>query len=82
MVEASNKANLLEAVEKDQYEVRSADETGGGPSLAWQHANTRKSYWRTAHSWILVTTLTNGFLHRKGWVCLGDVYKKRTQGSY
>lgn len=31
MVEASNKANLLEAVEKDQYEVRSADETGGGP---------------------------------------------------
>lgn len=30
MVEASNKADLLEAVEKDQYEVRSADETGGG----------------------------------------------------
>ena len=29
MVEASNKADLLEAVEKDQYEVRSADETGG-----------------------------------------------------
>lgn len=55
---------------------------GVSPSLAWQHANTRKSYWRTAHSWILATTLTNGFLHRKGWVCLGDVYKKRTQGSY
>ena len=51
-------------------------------STAWQYANTRKSYWHTANSWILATTLTNGFLHRKGWVCLGDVYKKRTQGSY
>ena len=29
MVETTNKADLLEAVEKDQYEVRSADETGG-----------------------------------------------------
>ena len=28
MVEASNKADLLEAVEKDQYEVRSAAEAG------------------------------------------------------
>ena len=80
MVEASNKADLLEAVEKDQYEVRSADETGG-VTLA-SMATCEQSYWRTAHSWILATTLTNGFLHRKGWVCLGDVYKKRTQGSY
>lgn len=80
MVEASNKADLLEAVEKDQYEALMR--LGVSPSLAWQHVNTRKSYWRTAHSWILATTLTNGFLHRKGWVCLGDVYKKRTQGSY
>ena len=80
MVEASNKADLLEAVEKDQYEALMR--LGVSPSLAWQHANTRKSYWRTAHSWILATTFTNGFLHRKGWVFLGDVYKKRTQGSY
>ena len=52
------------------------------PSTAWQHANTRKSYWHIANSWILATTLTNRLLRELGWVCLGDVYKKRNQGCY
>lgn len=55
---------------------------GLSPSKAWQHANTRKSYWHIANSWILATTLTNRFLREMGWVCLGDVYKKRDQGCY
>ena len=42
---------------------------------AWSFANTRKSYWHTAKSQILLTTLTNEFLQSKGWVCLNDVYK-------
>lgn len=41
---------------------------------AWQWANTRKSYWHTANSWILATTLTNATLRKLGWTCLGDVY--------
>ena len=28
--------------------------------VAWEWANTRKSYWHTANSWILSTSLTNG----------------------
>ena len=28
--------------------------------VAWKWANTRKSYWHTANSWILSTSLTNG----------------------
>lgn len=42
---------------------------------AWEWANTRKSYWHTANSWILDTTLTNARIRDFGWVCLGDVYK-------
>ena len=43
--------------------------------VAWKWANTRKSYWHTANSWILSTLLTNGRLRELGWTCLGDVYK-------
>ena len=43
--------------------------------VAWEWANTRKSYWHTANSWILSTLLTNGRLRELGWTCLGDVYK-------
>ena len=43
--------------------------------VAWKWANTRKSYWYTANSWILSTSLTNGRLRELGWTCLGDVYK-------
>ena len=67
---------------KVSTKYRALQKLGASASTAWQYANTRKSYWHTANSWILATTLTNGFLYRKGWVCLGDVYKKRTQGSY
>lgn len=41
---------------------------------AWEWANTRKSYWHIANSWILSTTLNNGTLRKLGWTCLGDVY--------
>jgi RNA-directed DNA polymerase len=34
---------------------------GTDPQKAWEHANTRKSYWRTAISPILSTTLTNAY---------------------
>ena len=43
--------------------------------VTWKWANTRKSYWHTANSWILSTSLTNGRLRELGWTCLGDVYK-------
>ena len=47
---------------------------GESESKAREWANTRKSYWRTANSWILATTLTNAVLRELGWTCLGDVY--------
>jgi len=34
---------------------------------AWEYANTRKSYWHTAGSYILATTLTNEYLEKQGF---------------
>ena len=48
---------------------------GVSKGRAWEWANTRKSYWHTANSQILATTLTNAKLRNLGWTCLGDVYK-------
>jgi group II intron reverse transcriptase/maturase len=40
---------------------------GLNKGTAWEWANTRKSYWRTAVSWILSTTLTNERLANLGF---------------
>jgi group II intron reverse transcriptase/maturase len=37
---------------------------------AWEYANTRKSYWRTAGSYILATTLTNKYLEKRGFISI------------
>jgi RNA-directed DNA polymerase len=37
---------------------------------AWEYANTRKSYWQTANSPILATTLTNEYLENQGYKSL------------
>ena len=34
---------------------------------AWQWANTRKSYWHTANSWILTRTVTSHYLKSRGF---------------
>ena len=41
---------------------------------AWEHANTRKSYWHTANSHILACTLTNAYLVQAGLLGLSNVY--------
>ena len=42
---------------------------------AWQWANTRKSYWRIANSFILSRTLTNEVLKQYGFINSLDYYK-------
>lgn len=41
---------------------------------AWEFANTRKGYWRTAHSPILLRTITNARLKKSGLVSLTETY--------
>jgi group II intron reverse transcriptase/maturase len=43
---------------------------------AWEFANTRKSYWRTAKSFILTTSITNERLRQAGYIFFSDYYKQ------
>jgi group II intron reverse transcriptase/maturase len=45
-------------------------------SKAWEYANTRKGYWRTAISPILSCTVTNERLKRSGYLFFKDYYLK------
>lgn len=49
---------------------------GASEQKAWEYANTRKGYWRTAKSPILQTTITNNKLEKSGLVSLYDTYMK------
>ena len=44
-------------------------------SKAWEWANTRKAYWRTAGSWILSTSLTNKYLESIGYMDVAQRYE-------
>jgi len=46
-------------------------------NLAWQYANTRKGYWRIAHSPVLCYSLTNATLEKRGLVSISALYSKR-----
>lgn len=43
---------------------------------AYEWANTRKSYWHTANSWILSTTLSNDYLKQLGYPSLLAEYQR------
>lgn len=43
---------------------------------AWEHANTRKGYWRISNSPILATTLTNKNLREQGFITLAERYSQ------
>lgn len=43
---------------------------------AWQYANTRKSYWHTANSFILTRVITTQRLRKVGYLSLLDYYLK------
>jgi group II intron reverse transcriptase/maturase len=45
-------------------------------SKAWEYANTRKGYWRTANSPILTRSITNDRLKLAGYIFFTDYYRK------
>lgn len=47
---------------------------GATESKAWEHANTRKSYWRISNSPVLSTTLTNSHLDKLGYTSIHKRY--------
>ncbi|MDG2830029.1 group II intron reverse transcriptase/maturase, partial [Vibrio parahaemolyticus] len=47
---------------------------GVAKQKAWEWANTRKSYWHIANSWILTTTLTNAKFEKQGYLSFIKYY--------
>ena len=43
---------------------------GADDRKAWEYANTRKSYWHIANSFILATSITNEYLEKQGFLSL------------
>jgi group II intron reverse transcriptase/maturase len=56
--------------------LRNLIKLGVNKYKAWEYANTRKGYWRTANSPILKITVTNECLKEAGYVFLSDYYGK------
>lgn len=52
----------------------SLQKLGVAREKAWEWANTRKSYWHTANSWILATTLTNARFEKQGYLSFLKYY--------
>ena len=56
--------------------LRNLVKLGVKKSKAWEWANTRKSYWHIANSFILKTTITSDRLRKAGFVFMSDYYQK------
>lgn len=56
--------------------VRSLIRLGIKKYKAYEWANTRKGYWRIAHSWILATSITIERLRTAGYVFFSDCYRR------
>jgi len=55
---------------KNRTKCENLMKLGLNKNQAWKYANTRKSYWHTAGSYILATTLTNAYLGKQGFVSI------------
>jgi hypothetical protein len=62
---------------KVRTRVSNLRKLGANPQKAYEWGNTRKGYWRTAHSPILQTTITTERLKQKGYAPLMDTYTLR-----
>ena len=61
---------------KNKTKFANLQRLGIDKSKAWEFANTRKGYWRTANSPILKRSLQNDTLKKMGYLFLSDYYKK------
>ena len=59
--------------------ITNLQKLGANAQKAYEWGNTRKGYWRTAHSPILQTTLTNKRLKQKGYVPMLETYTLRRE---
>ena len=65
---------IWKAWKKVKTKVRNLIRCGIEKNQAYQWGNTRKSYWRTAGSYILSSSITNEDLRRAGYATLMGEY--------
>lgn len=65
----------LEAVEEVSARFTNLKRLKVPKDKAWQWVNTRKGYWRIAHSWILTRSLTNKYLASIGYDDISQRYE-------
>ena len=56
--------------------IKNLVQLGASKYKAYEWAHTRKSYWHTAKSWILTTTLSNDYLKQLGYPSLLAEYTR------
>ena len=61
--------------------IKRLKDLGVAPEQAYQWANTRKGYWRIAHSPILTRSLNNNWFKSQGLVSLSELYAKHKERS-
>ena len=67
----------LETMETGTHTDSGTAETGVSEQKSYEWGNTRKGYWRIAHSPILHTTITCERLKQKGYTPLTEMYALR-----
>ena len=55
--------------------LRNLIKLGTEKHKAWEYANTRKSYWRTANSPILNSSISNARLRQAGFIFFSDYFR-------
>ncbi|QVK18335.1 group II intron reverse transcriptase/maturase [Mycoplasmatota bacterium] len=65
---------IWKAWKKIGKRFKSLRKLGASRQKAWEYANSRKSYARIAHSFILTTTITNKRLERRGLISMTEYY--------
>jgi len=76
MVSQTLTDGYLEQWKRIRTRLRNLIKLGIGKFKAWEYANTRKGYWRTANSPILCTSITNERLKQAGYIFFTDFYRK------
>ncbi|MDW7669142.1 MAG: group II intron reverse transcriptase/maturase [Bacillota bacterium] len=61
---------------KVRTKYKNLHKLGVAKTKAWEWANTRKSYWHIANSWILAKSLTNARFEKQGYLSLFKYYLK------
>ncbi|MDR1296410.1 MAG: group II intron reverse transcriptase/maturase [Deltaproteobacteria bacterium] len=75
-VRARSRAYIWKQWKRTRTKAKNLRKLGIDRETAWMWANTRKGYWRIAHSQVLSKSLTNKYLEERGLLCMLKHFEK------